>query len=175
MRRQAFLLALLCLCGAQSLSAQSTASAPATTIIFVRHAEAGGGDPRDPTLTPAGEARAQALVKALSGAGVAAVYTSQFNRTKQTGDAVAKANNVTAVVVPVAGATLDADAGALIARIVKENPGRTVLVAGHSNTVPLMVKKASGVTVDAIPETEFDRMFIVTIRDGVTSLIQAKY
>ncbi len=157
---------------ATRLSAQA---AQTTTIIFVRHAEAAGGDPRDPSLTPAGEVRAAALSKALSGAGVVAVYTSQYNRTRSTGGVVGKAAGATVTVVPVAGATLDADASTLIERIVRDHAGKTVLVVGHSNTVPLMVKKASGVGVDAITETEFDRLFVVNIRDGVARLIQARY
>jgi hypothetical protein len=93
MRRTTFLLAIMALCSAAApVSAQVAApKAPATTIIFVRHAEAAGGDPRDPPLTPTGVARADALAKALSGAGVSAVYSSQFNRTRSTGEAVAKA------------------------------------------------------------------------------------
>ncbi len=178
MRRRTFLLALL-LCGGTTLSAAAQTTPPAagavTTIIFVRHAEAGAGDPKDPSLTPAGEARAQTLVKALAGSGVSAVYTSHLNRTKQTGAAVAAATGATSTAVPVNGATLEADAQALIARILREQAGKTVLVVGHSNTIPVYAKAAAGAAVEAIADTEFDRMFIVTVRDGVAHVIQARY
>ncbi|MEO5509047.1 MAG: phosphoglycerate mutase family protein, partial [Longimicrobiales bacterium] len=141
----------------------------------VRHAEAAGGDPRDPTLSPAGQERAQALLKAMGGAGVAAVFTSQYNRTKQTGEVVATASGTTVTVVPVNRVSLDADADALIARIVHDYAGRTVLVVGHSNTVPVMVKMATGIVVDPIAETQFDRLFVVTIADGAGRVIQTKY
>ncbi len=174
MRRSTFLLSLVML--AVTGGPISARQGPATTIVFVRHAEAAGGtDPRDPTLSPAGQERAKALVKALSSSGVAAVYTSQYNRTRMTGEAVAAAASVTATAVPVVRASLVADAEALIARIVKEHAGKTVLVVGHSNTVPLMVQEATGVAVDPIAETEFDRMYVVTIRDGVARVISAKY
>jgi broad specificity phosphatase PhoE len=175
MRRQAFLLALL-LCGVTAVSAagQTTAGA-VTTMIFVRHAEAGAGDPKDPSLTPAGEARAQNLTKALAASGVSAVYTSHLNRTKQTGAGVAAAAGVSAIAVPVNGATLNADAQALVARILRENAGKTVLVVGHSNTIPVYAAAAAGTAVDPVADTEFDRMYIVTVRDGVARVIQARY
>lgn len=182
MRRQAFLLALLVCAGtAVSAAAQTTpktadgGKGAVTTIIFVRHAEAGTGDPKDPSLTPAGEARAQNLVKALAGSGVAAVYTSHLNRTKQTGAAVATATGTTATAVPVNGATLEADAQVLIARILRENAGGTVLVVGHSNTIPVYARVSAGAPVETIADTEFDRMFIVTVRNGVARVIQARY
>jgi broad specificity phosphatase PhoE len=147
-----------------------------TTIIFVRHAEAGGamGDPQDPGLTPAGRARAETLAKALSTSGISAVYTSQYNRTRETGKIVADACHAAVTSVPV-GANRDADAAALIAQIEREHPGQTVLVVGHSNTVPLMVQRASGITVDPIADTEFDHLYIVSIHDGIAHLVQARY
>lgn len=159
--------------------------APVTTIIFVRHAEAAGGNPQDPSLSPVGEQRAQALLKAVSTAGIAAIYTSQYQRTQQTGGVVARALGVPLTAVPASSATAvngapathprEADAAALVARILREHTGRTVLVVGHSNTVPVLVKQAARVTVDAIADSEFDRMYIVTIRGGVTNVIQARY
>jgi broad specificity phosphatase PhoE len=171
MRRTAFLLTLAALCSpVASLHAQTAAP---TTIIFVRHAEAAGGNPRDPSLTPEGVERAQRLAKALESANVAAVYTSQYTRTRRTGELGGGGAPVT--VVQVNGATLDADAATLVARIAREQPGRTVLVVGHSNTVPIMVHKAAGRDVTAIAEDEFDRLYIVTDVAGKPSLIQAKY
>jgi broad specificity phosphatase PhoE len=189
MRRHAFLRALLI--GVFTTVAPLVFFTPAsaqggavTTLIFVRHAEAGAGDPRNPSLTPAGEQRAQALLKSLSDAGVTAVYTSEYARTQQTGAPVAAAVGVTAVTVPVnsapgaampARSTLEARSKELIDRILREQAGRTVLVVGHSNTIPILVKLASGKAVDAIAETEFDRMYVVTIRDGVAHVIKARY
>lgn len=193
MRRRAFLTALLVGGGtvlssfAMAASAASAQAAPGatTTLIFVRHAEAGAGDPRNPSLTPAGEARAQTLLKTLEKAGITAVYTSEYNRTQQTGGAVAKALNITPVTVPVnarpAGASMPGPdaitegAKAMIARITTEQAGRTTLIVGHSNTVPIMVGIAAGQTIDPIADTEFDRLFIVTIRDGVASIVKARY
>ena len=166
---------LLCLTATHAAAQATAATAPTTTILFVRHAEAGRDDPRDPTLSEAGQKRAQDLAARLKDAGLAAVYSSQYKRTRLTGEAVATAAGLKVEVVPVSGATLAADAASLVARLAKEHPGRTVLVVGHSNTVPLMVAAATGGTPDTIAETEYDRLYVVTVTAGKGTVVRAKY
>ena len=40
---------------------------------------------------------------------------------------------------------------------------RAVLIVGHSNTVPATVQALSGTTVPPIAETEYDRLYTVTL------------
>src|SRR5260370_22141468 len=63
----------------------STFRRPVTTVILVRHAEK-IIDPNnaDPDLSPAGEARAQELVRMFGDAGITAIYATQYKRTQQT-------------------------------------------------------------------------------------------
>src|SRR5512138_1042300 len=63
----------------------STFARPVTTVILVRHAEKKlePGNP-DPDLAPAGEARAQELARMFGGAGINAIFATQFKRTQQT-------------------------------------------------------------------------------------------
>src|SRR4030095_14351548 len=63
----------------------ATFSRPVTTVILVRHAEK-NIEPNNPNpnLSPAGEARAQELVRILGSSGITAIYASQFVRTQQT-------------------------------------------------------------------------------------------
>src|SRR5215467_6237775 len=58
---------------------------PVTTIILVRHAEK-IIDPNnnDPDLSPAGQARAQEIVRMFSDAGINALYATQYKRTQET-------------------------------------------------------------------------------------------
>src|SRR6185436_2612241 len=58
---------------------------PVTTVILVRHAEK-VIDPNnsDPDLSPAGQARAQEIVRIFSDAGINAIYATQYRRTQQT-------------------------------------------------------------------------------------------
>src|SRR5438067_11607217 len=58
---------------------------PVTTVILIRHAEK-VIDPNnaDPDLSPAGQARAQELVRMFGDAGINAIYATQYKRTQQT-------------------------------------------------------------------------------------------
>ena len=64
-------------------------SPPATTLIFVRHAEKTSEAERDPDLTDLGRARAVLLEKLLSAAQLDAVYSTDLRRTRATGAPVA--------------------------------------------------------------------------------------
>src|SRR5579859_6072486 len=71
----------------------SMAAGPNQVIFVVRHAErAAATDPNaskrmmadDPPLTPAGQARAVRLATMLSAAGIQRIYTTEFQRARQT-------------------------------------------------------------------------------------------
>ena len=59
------------------------------TVFLIRHAERQDEPRQDPPLTDAGVARSQALARLLSNAGVKAIFTSQYSRTKQTAEPLA--------------------------------------------------------------------------------------
>lgn len=150
-------------------------SAPSTTIVIVRHAEAMPDAGRDPVLSEAGSARATALAAALAGADVAAVYSTQYQRTRLTGEPVAAAAGLTVTVVPVEGET-GAYASALAARVLSTHAGRTVVIVGHSNTVPALVKAFSGADEGEIAHDTYDRMFVVTAdAPGKARVVRARY
>src|SRR5207248_3230286 len=93
---------LLLLLAAFPLAAQQRA---ATTVILVRHAEKAAVPADDPGLTDAGQARAQALMAIARDAGVDAIITTQFKRTKETARPAAEALHVTPDVVTAGGGT----------------------------------------------------------------------
>ena len=126
----------------------ATAAAAQPTVFVVRHAErADGGTTNtmmgnDPELSEAGHARAAALAATLKDAGVMAIYATEFKRTQQTAAPLAKALGITVTTVS------SKDTPALLERI-KAATGN-VLVVGHSNSIPDVVKGlgvASPVTV----------------------------
>ena len=165
MRRLLLMLVLLC--------AALPALGADTVVIVVRHAEKAADDPRDPTLSEAGHARAQALAKALAGAPLAAVYATGYRRTQQTAQPSAEKHGV-AVQTLAAGS--EADGAALRERIRKEHAGRTVLVVGHSNTVPAIVAALSGKAAAAMAEDEFDRFSVVVLPEqGEPRLLVSRY
>src|SRR5262245_26540171 len=96
------------------------ASAKVTTIVIVRHAEKATDDPRDPTLSPAGQERALDLAKALDGADVSAVYVTEFKRTRLTAEPTAQHFGLTIQTEPRTNMQPDAYAAALVAKILKK-------------------------------------------------------
>ena len=63
----------------------ATFARPLTTVILVRHAEKKlEPDNQDPDLTPEGSARAQEIARVFAGAGINAIYATQYKRTQQT-------------------------------------------------------------------------------------------
>ncbi|HEX9982418.1 MAG TPA: phosphoglycerate mutase family protein [Thermoanaerobaculia bacterium] len=139
-------------------------AAQAGTVIVVRHAEADASDPkeRNPALSEAGIARAKALLSVAEKAGVKAVYVTQFRRTRETAEPLALALKVPVVTIEVDPQNVAAYAPALAKRIAAEHPNETVLVVGHSNTVPLIVKELGGSEVPAIEHSQYGKVYVVT-------------
>ncbi len=141
-----------------SIAAMLMLSACTTKYYIVRHAERLNNSADSP-LSTAGNARANILRDSLSGKGIGSIFASTFQRTQQTAQPLATALNL--------GLTLykpDTTAG-LVARLNKIR-GKSVLVVGHSNTVPDLVLGLSGQSVAPIPETDFDNLYIVKISRG---------
>ncbi len=139
----------------------------AVTIYCVRHAEKGEG--RDPELTPVGQARAAALQRALEDIELAAVYSSEFQRTRATVAPAAAAHGLTVTEIPAR------DVGGLADRL-RQHGGSSALVAGHSNTVPVLLRELGVDEPVGIDEADYDNLFIVSLRgDGTATLLRLHY
>lgn len=161
----ALMACLFLACHAQEPLIPSSAS-----VFVVRHAEK--ADPSDPDtpLSEAGEARSRALASALKAKGVKAVYATEFRRTQQTAKPTAQAAGLDVVIIN------NAERTALIERAKAVPMGSAVLIVGHSNTVPDIVRELSGEEVDGIPENEFDNLYEVVLEaDGRKHLVRSKY
>lgn len=146
------------------------AAAPDATFIVVRHAEKVDAS-RDPDLSAAGHARAQALATRLDGRALAAVYATEFKRTGQTVGPAAAARGLAITAYPANRPAPD-----FAARLRAAHPRGTVLVAGHSNTVPDLVAALCGCAVAPMPDEEYDRFSIVRIAaDGRARLQVERY
>lgn len=154
-------------------AAEPRAAAPAAppavkTIIVVRHAEAGTMHGGDPALTPDGRARALELARVLADTPLHAVYTTHYQRGRQTAAPLPRHAGDKPTVID--------EVPAILAALRAEPWGATALVIGHSNTVPDLVR---GLTGQALADGEpiiFDRMWIVTLtRDGAASLLRVRY
>ncbi len=144
---------------------------PVTTVILIRHAEK-VVDPNNPDvdLSPAGQARAQDLVRMFGDAGINAIYATQYKRTQQTVKPLADKLGL-----PVSQINSKNTAD-LLAQIHAQHAGQVVFVAGHNNTVPEIIAALGGPTFPIIPETEFDNLYIVTVyRTGKAKVVKLKY
>jgi broad specificity phosphatase PhoE len=147
-----------------------TAASAAEPLIFIaRHAEksdAAAGDPRDPELSPAGHARAESLAHALRDAGITAIFATEFKRTQQTAEPLARAAHVEVAVVAAK------ESAALIARLREQKSN--VLVIGHSNTIGQLLKALGIDAPPAIGDADYDNLFVVS-RDPAPRLLRLHY
>jgi broad specificity phosphatase PhoE len=142
------------------------------TVVIVRHAEKAATPADDPPLTAEGHARAQALLVAVRDAHVGAIITTQLLRTRSTAEPTATALGIKPEVVTAGGATHAQDVAAAIRVYV----GKTVLVVGHSNTVPAIIEALGAKRPAAICDSEYDNLFIVTIAtDGSAGVVRSSY
>jgi phosphohistidine phosphatase SixA len=121
-------------------------------VILVRHAEVLADAGRDPGLSPAGDARAQALADALADEHPALIIVSDTQRSRQTAAALAARSGTRVRVVDVAGGGLQTHVAAVIAAIPVYTVG-PIVVVGHSNTLPLI---AAALGAPAQPDLAHD-------------------
>jgi broad specificity phosphatase PhoE len=133
-------------------------------ILLVRHAErAPSAMTDDAPLTDAGKARAQRLAAMLAGADVKAVFTTRFRRTQDTAKPLADLLRLTPIE--------ESDTVQLVAAL-RTRGNETVLVVGHSDTVPDVIKAFGGPAV-TIADDEFDALFVLVPASG--ALTRLKY
>jgi phosphohistidine phosphatase SixA len=158
----------------------ATKVAPAsatTTVVIVRHAERGNNDPADPSLSPEGQVRAEALVTALDGAEIGAIYSTPFKRTQESVQPLSKRFKIPVTTRPISGNNIPAYAEQFAKEILAKDAGKTVVIVGHSNTVPELVKAFSGRSVPAYSEDEYDRFYVIVRPAGTepARLFQTRY
>lgn len=164
MKKLSFILFVLLCC--QKVVVAQTESI--TTFILVRHAEKADDGTADPALTPEGIARSKRLAALFSDTEIDAVYSTKYKRTMNT-------------VLPVASErALDIQtyepgkAGFADMLLVKHN-GLTVLIAGHSNTVPQLANALIGRDeYENFPDDAYGNILIVSVvRKGEATKVLA--
>lgn len=145
--------------------AQQVAEDP-VTVIIVRHAERATTDPRDPPLDSIGRVRAAALAEAVRGAGVQAIYVTQYKRTSETAEPIARALGLTPQVIAAVG-PVPAHATTLARTLLERHRGQVVLVVGHSNTIGPIARALGAPARENLEDHEYEHIYIVTA-DGST-------
>lgn len=151
------LLALIALLLLSQLAFAQQTNNVVTTVFLIRHAERADEPRQDPPLTEKGVARSEALARLLSTANIKAIYTSQFARTKLTAEPLAKQLGVTATAISLKSnpsnprAIAEESTKETVDKILS-HAGGSVLVIGHSNSIPDVIKMLGGDVVPTIDE-----------------------
>jgi broad specificity phosphatase PhoE len=146
-----------------------------TTIIFVRHAEKELSVGDDPGLSDAGRRRVAELTRQLIDAdvvaGIDAIYSTPFKRTRETVQPLADALKLEVNEYDAA------DRETVLEAILKNYKGKIILVVGHSDTLPeLIANLGASKNVPPIDEMEYDNIFIISIPwFGKTKTIRLRF
>ena len=146
------LLARLSAVSALVLTMLTPASAVAepSMIYLVRHGEK-ALEGKDPDLTPQGQQRARNIAAMLGKANVAHVFSTPTKRTRQTAQPLAQQNGLQVQLYD------PKTPQALVAKV-KTLTG-AVLVVGHSNTLPELVRLFGGQPGADVADNEYDRLY----------------
>jgi len=141
-------------------------------VFLVRHTER-EWEGEDPPLVAAGEVRAQALAETLRDAGITRIVTTQWRRTRDTAQPLAKLLKITPQVIPVfdgkARENIDETAAA-----VRGYRDETVLIVGHI-TVTGIIAALGGPRLPTICDNVFSDLFSFTPAAGEAGLLHLHY
>jgi broad specificity phosphatase PhoE len=147
--------ALLALAALMPMLGPLVGRASAQEAVFVvRHAER-QDDTKDSPLSPEGRARAARLADLLRDARITAVFVTQFQRTQQTAQPLADRLKLTPQ------QTLAGENKAVVEKVRAAGSHARVLVVGHGDTVPEILKALGCEDAVAIAKDEYDNLFVV--------------
>jgi broad specificity phosphatase PhoE len=130
---------------------------PITTLILVRHAEKAGSAFADPPLTPAGTERAEELAYILKHVPLDAIFSTPFVRTKLTVQPTAKETGLEVKLYKPNDENF-------LEKVLQEFSGGTVLIVGHSNTIPRLANQLAGRSdFEDLEDAIYDNLYIASV------------
>ena len=143
------------------IQAQSPTDSKVSSFYFIRHAEKDTSNPadRDPDLVMEGVLRAARWSSIFNRIDFDIIYTTDYKRTRNTALPIAEQKKL-----PL---TFYSPNGFDSVDFLKNNFGKTVLIVGHSNTVPPMVNALIGEKqYKQIKETNYTNLYIINITES---------
>jgi len=138
--------------------AQTEVPSEVTTYYFILHAEKYRSDSanQDPHLTEIGKMRAENWSSIFNNITFNAIYSTNYNRTKETAEPTAIKNKLEVLIY--SPKTIE------LTKFLEETKGKTVLIVGHSNTTPLFVNDILGQKkYDHIDDNNNGNLYIITM------------
>ncbi|MCA1855968.1 histidine phosphatase family protein [Massilia oculi] len=142
-----------CLSLSLAMLAPCAAFAEPSAIYLVRHGEKATVG-QDPELTTLGQKRAQVIAAILGRTGITSIHSTPTQRTRQTAQPLAQRLGIEVQLY-------DPGAPKALVEKVKTLSG-PVLVVGHSNTLPELVRLFGGAPGGDIGDDEYDRLYQLT-------------
>ncbi len=142
-----------------------------TTFILVRHAEKALDGTNNPPLSEIGLERASDLAALLSAHDIAALYSTPFKRTEATLTPIGRNKGIEVQ-------NYDPYAkGDWLAPLIEKHAGETVVISGHSNTIPTLANALLGnETFSQFDESDYSNLIIiVTAELGKGTLVHLKF
>ena len=137
---------------------QTTDEDVVTKIIIVRHAEKADEGTKNPPLSEEGLQRAERLSSMLSDLKIDRLYATPFLRTNQTLTPLSKNFGI-------AIESYEASDATFAEQLLQKNKGKTVVVAGHSNSSPTLVNRLIKKEMyQKLDESVFSKIWILTFK-----------
>lgn len=152
-----------------SFPVDAAAQSPTKTIVLVRHAEkmpAVEGDKGDQDLSPEGKQRAERLVKLFKKYKPHEIFATDYKRTKQTAEPIAKARKKE---IQTYDPAKQAD---LVAKIMPSTTDH-YLIVGHSNTIPALANLLAKKEIFRnLLDTEYSVFWVIRMKNGVVTKVE---
>ncbi|WP_084625991.1 SixA phosphatase family protein [Flavobacterium soli] len=140
---------------------QNIMSQTETTIYLIRHAEKADSSPNT-ELSAEGKKRANDWANYFQLQPIDFIYSTPYIRTQST--ALPTAISQKKEIIAYNPSELD------LKKIIAENTGKTILIIGHSNTIPKHINQLLGEEkYPEIPENEFGNLYCIKEKKGVIS------
>ncbi|MDH5233779.1 MAG: histidine phosphatase family protein [Gemmatimonadota bacterium] len=145
---------------------------PTTVVVIVRHAEKAAEPAADPPLTAVGVERARALAALLADAKVSVVMHTPTTRTRETARPVAEQFGLSPIVLPLGPSEIHP---AAVAEAIRQYPGRTIVVVGHSNTIMRYIEALGGPLRPNLCDHQYDGLYTLILDGTSVRLVEARY
>jgi broad specificity phosphatase PhoE len=154
-------------------STQPTVEQAQWTFVVVRHANWKDNGTADPPLTVAGVLRARRLADLINSYAGVATYATHFRRAEATAHPTADLWNVPVTTYDIAMRPAD-----LINQIKQQHPKGAILIVGHSNTVPGIVRELCRCQLEPVPsrvQNDYANKYEITLRPDSSVLRVAQW
>ena len=125
--------------------------------VYEAFEEKAKDDPRDPSLSEEGKARAEKLAEVLADQPVDVIYSTPFKRTRNTASPLAEMKGLSVQIY-------DFRSPNYLQSMMEKHRGGTILISGHSNTTPMIANLLIGAEkFQQLSEDEYGKIFIVSV------------